>query len=153
MRERRQAGQRDDADVSPADARLGAGNELLVAEHRIEWDRTARRLDLADASVDAAGDVREQRRHVERHELPHRAHRVREFLELLFEPLPLAIAPAPAGARDEYAAQLRLRLRNLSARDAEHGPALVVAPFLSIVERAFVADHRAHRIGESAFGK
>src|SRR5579875_901387 len=60
VRERRKAGERDDTDMAPADARLESRDEVQAADDRIEVNRRTRRDDPAYASVDAAREMRKQ---------------------------------------------------------------------------------------------
>lgn len=138
--------------MPPADAWLGSGDEILIAQNRVERDRATRRSHVGNATVNAAGDVREQLIHAKADQLPYRAHRVDEVLELLVKPFPLAIAVRLERAGNEDVAEARLGLGGLFARDGKDRPALVMKAFLSIVDRAFVPDHGAHRIGELALG-
>src|SRR6266851_7104765 len=97
--------------MSATDTWFEARNEVLIAQHRIERNRSARRVYLAHMSVDAGRDVREQFGHRERRELPYRTYRVAEFLQLLLEPLPLPLPVCVLGqAGDERAPYPALHL-------------------------------------------
>src|SRR5260370_40395853 len=112
MRERRKAAERNYPDMSATDSWFEARDEVLVPQHRVERDRSARRFHVTHPPVDAGRDVGKQLGHFERHELPHRTHRVGEFLQLLLEALPLPLpAAVPGYAGDDGAPYPALHLR------------------------------------------
>src|SRR6266852_9586040 len=97
--------------MSATDTWFEARNEVLIAQHRVERNRSVRRFYLAHMSVDAGRDVRQQFGHRERHQLPYRTYRVGKFLELLLEPLPLPLPVAvPGQTGDECATHPALHL-------------------------------------------
>jgi hypothetical protein len=91
--------------VPSADAWFRSGDEVLIAQNRIERHRAARRSHVGNAAVDAGGDVREQLIHAKTGQLPYRAHRVDKVLELLVKPFPLAIAVRLERAGNEDVAE------------------------------------------------
>src|SRR5216684_2010917 len=147
--EGREAGQRDHANVPPADARLESGDEVLVAKHRIEKGGWTRRPDVADASVDAGRKVRQQRGHLQRRQLPHRTYRILEFPESLLEPVELA-SPSYLvwGARQKHPGDSGLHVGGRAKRDRKHAVGLVVPPLGRILNLAFAIERGAHRVWE-----
>ena len=75
-------------------ARSKAGDEVLIAEYGIERDDPTRRLDLAHAPIDGTGDMRKVPGLAQRIEIQDRRDRIAKFLNLLIEPLALALTIA-----------------------------------------------------------
>src|ERR1700677_442089 len=130
-------------------ARSKSGDEVLIAEYGIERDDPTRRLDLAHAPIDGTGDMRKEPGLAERIEIQHRGDRIAEFLELLVEPLALALAIAVTRyIGDKRIAQIALQGRHAAAGNAQYGCALEVLAGLGIVQGRLVIEHRAHRVGK-----
>ena len=95
-----------------------------------------------------------QRGHFERNQLPYRADRVDELLELLLEPFALAFAIGAARhAGNECATEPGLdQPRFCRQAMVNHASGFVVIAFLRVVQRRFVTHHRAYRVGKRPFG-
>src|SRR5262245_53330481 len=91
MRIKRIAAQRDDRNMVAANAWFRPRYEVLIAEHGIERNHTARGKYPAHATIDAAGKVRELPRRIQWLHLPHRGHRRPKLMKLMLQPFALPL--------------------------------------------------------------